>query len=427
MCAARGDSSGPSPLPSGALPRFKRAARRAVDRIVLPYVEQTVRRVAATPMAPSTELSSVFVETHTVLHEARSLALADMPEGAETLLSAGPNGSWYFDWVEKEYGKVKRHIGVEAYLPEPAGLPENVEWIAADLAGPGGVAVVESGTIDLVLSGQNFEHLWPDQMLAFLIESNRVLCDGGWLIVDSPNRDLTAELQWSMPEHTVELTPDEAETVFSLAGFSVEAMKGVWLCRQAGELLPLGPPGPRDGGDSVLRRIALARNRPEDSFIWWAEARKVRSPEVAGLKRAISDVFETAWSERVGRIAPRDGTPVVLPDGRPGAHIEAGRTGCVMLGPSMPLTAGTYDFGVEIAWSQVTELGSPIARLEVIAGDEQFNSTELVPTSMAGTSILVCRASIPDLRFGVNIRLMASGIADLTSPLALRLTPDPWR
>jgi hypothetical protein len=93
----------------------------------------------------------------------------------------------------------------------------------------------------------------------------------------------------------------------------------------------------------------------------------------------------------------------------------------------MPLTAGTYDFGVEIAWSQVTELGSPIARLEVIAGDEQFNSTELVPTSMAGTSILVCRASIPDLRFGVNIRLMASGIADLTSPLALRLTPDPWR
>src|ERR1017187_4034884 len=156
MCAARGDSSGPSPLPSGALPRFKRAARRPVDRIVLPYVEQTVRRVAATPMAPSTELSSVFVETHTVLHEARSLALADMPEGAETLLSAGPNGSWYFDWVEKEYGKVKRHIGVEAYLPDPAGLPENVEWIAADLAGPGGVAVVESGTIDLVLSGQNF-------------------------------------------------------------------------------------------------------------------------------------------------------------------------------------------------------------------------------------------------------------------------------
>lgn len=368
MCAASGDPSDPSPSPSGALTRFKRAARRAVDRIVQPYVEQTVRRVASTSTAPSAELSSVFVETHTALHEARSLALADMPAGAETLLSAGPNGSWYFDWGEKEYGRVKRHIGVEAHLPKPAGLPENVEWVAADGAGPEGVAVVESGTIDLVFSGQNFEHLWPDQMLAFLVESNRVLRDGGWLIVDSPNRDLTAELRWSMPEHTVELTPGEAETVFSLAGFSVESMKGVWLCRQGGELLPLGPPGSRDGGDRVLRRIALARNRPEDSFIWWAETRKVRSPEVAGLKQAIRDEFETAWDERVSRIAPHDGTPVVLPDGRPGAHIEAGRTGCVMLRPSMPLTAGTYDFKVEVAWSQVTEFGPPVAAIGSVRG-----------------------------------------------------------
>jgi SAM-dependent methyltransferase len=398
-----------------------------VDRIVQPYVDQTIQRVVATSAGPSTEMSSVFVETHTAIHEARSLALADMPAGAETILSAGANGSWYFDWVEKEYGKVKRHIGVEAFLPEPASLPEYVEWVAADLAGPEGVAVVGSRTIDLVLSGQNFEHLWPDQMLAFLVESNRVLRDGGWLIVDSPNRDLTAELRWSMPEHTVELTPTEAEAIFSLAGFSVEAMKGVWLCRQGGELLPLGPPGPRDGGDSVLRRIALARNRPEDSFIWWAEARKLQSPDVAGLKKAIGDLFETAWGERVSRIVPHDGTPVVLPDGRPGARIEERKTGCVMLGPSMPLTAGTYDFGIEVTWIQFTELGLPIARLEVVAGDDVFSSAELVPTSKTGTSSLVCRATIPDLRFGVHVRLIATGIAELTAALGLRMTPDPWR
>ncbi|MGH9048029.1 MAG: methyltransferase domain-containing protein [Acidimicrobiales bacterium] len=376
----------------------------------------------------SSELSPVYVETHTALHEARSLALAEMPAGAETVLSAGASGSWYFDWVETEYGKVKRHIGVEAYLPEPADLPENAEWVAADLAGPDGVAGIEAATIDLVFSGQNFEHLWPDQMLAFLVESNRVLHEGGWLIVDSPNRSLTAELRWSMPEHTVELTPDEAETLFSLAGFSVEAMKGVWLCREGGNLLPLGPPGPRDGRDSVLRRVALARDRPEDSFIWWAEARKVAKPDSEGLKQAIRALFETAWDERVSRIAVApDGISVVMPDGRPGVHIEVGAKGCVMFGPSMPLPGGTYDFTVEILWCRVSEPDSPIARLEVVAGNELVDSAELVPRSMAGTSPLVCRATIAQPSFDVHNRLIATGNSDLQSPLALQLSPDPWR
>jgi SAM-dependent methyltransferase len=397
-----------------------------VDRVIQPYVDQAVDRVAATSATPPRDMSSVFVETHTAIHEARSLALADMPAGAETLLSAGANGAWYFDWVDKEYGRVTRHIGVEAYLPEPEGLPEYAQWVAADLAGPEGVAVVASATVDLVYSGQNFEHLWPDQMLAFLVESNRILRDGGWLVVDSPNRDLTAELVWSMPEHTVELTPAEADRMFSLAGFSVEAMKGVWLCRQGGELLPLGPPGPRDGDDSVLRRIALARNRPEDSFIWWAEARKVAGPDEQGLKHAIAELFEAAWGERVGRMVPHDGTPVVMGDGSAGAHVDAGRTGCVMVGPSMPLPAGTYDFEVEVTWDHLRD-GGPIARLEIVAGDERFGSAELVATSEAGTSPLVCPVVIPDLRFGVSARLMATGRADVTAPLGLALTPDPWR
>jgi SAM-dependent methyltransferase len=412
---------------AGTLRQLKRAARYATDRVAAPYVEETARRVAAMASVPAQAVSPVFLETHNALHEARSLALADMPAGAQTMLSAGANGAWYFDWVEREYGRVKRHIGVEAYLPEPADLPENVDWLAADLAGPEGVASIESGTIDLVFSGQNLEHLWPDQMLAFLVESNRVLSPGGWLVVDSPNRDLTAELRWSMPEHTVELTPVEAERVLSLAGFSVEAMKGVWLCRQDGELLPLGPPGPRDGDDSVLRRIALARDRPQDSFIWWAEARKVTSPDIDGLRLALKDLFNLAWEERVSRLAPQDGVPLVLADGRRGAHIEVARTGCVMLGPSMPLPAGTYDFEVEVIWNGLEHLGQPIARLEVTAGAEPLGSAELIPTSVTGSSPVVCRATIRELRFGMQVRLVATGLANLTAPLALRLTPDPWR
>jgi hypothetical protein len=204
-------------------------------------------------------------------------------------------------------------------------------------------------------------------------------------------------------------------------------MKGIWLCRQDGELLPLGPPGPRDGDDSVLRRIALARNRPEDSFIWWAEARKVTSPDVVGLRRAVSDLFELAWDERVSRINPQDGTSAVLPDGRPGVRIGSGKVGCVMLGPSMPLPEGTYQFAVDVSWSEANEFVLPVARLEVLAQDELLDSAVLVPPSSTGTASLVCQASIPELRFGVQVRLIATGLAELTAPLALRLTPDPWR
>ena len=82
--------------------------------------------------------------------------------GARTVLSVGASGAWYFDWFDRAYGAVERHIAVEAFLPRPDELPENVEWLAADLAGPDGVASVDSGSVDLVFSGQNIEHLWPN-------------------------------------------------------------------------------------------------------------------------------------------------------------------------------------------------------------------------------------------------------------------------
>ena len=183
------------------------------------------------------------------------MALADMPAGCDTVLSMGANGQWYFDWFDDHYGHIPRHIGVEAYMPRPDVLPDNVEWVEADLASPEGVAMLGSGTVDMVFSGQNIEHLWPDQVQAFLVESSRVLRDGGWLVLDSPNRELTADYQWSMGEHTIEFTPDEAIDLLALAGFDVVTMKGIWLCRQDGELLPLEPPGTVEGSADVLRRI----------------------------------------------------------------------------------------------------------------------------------------------------------------------------
>jgi SAM-dependent methyltransferase len=304
-------SAEPMPPGGGGLGRLvdsvKYGVRHLADRVVEPYVERTVERVAdrmsagapAPDAPPVPTLPPPFASCHGSLHEGRTMALADMPAGCDTVLSMGANGQWYFDWFDETYGHIPRHIGVEAYMPRPDVLPDNVEWVEADLASPEGVALLASGAVDLVFSGQNIEHLWPDQVQAFLIESNRVLRNGGWLVLDSPNRELTAEYQWSMGEHTIEFTPDEASELLRLAGFEVEAMKGIWLCRQAGELLPLEPSGTMEDSADVLRRMILATRRPEDSFIWWAEARKVGEPDVEGLGVAVRAVFAANWQERV--------------------------------------------------------------------------------------------------------------------------------
>ena len=78
---------------------------------------------------------------------------------------------------------------------------------------------VGNASCDLVFSGQNLEHLWPDEVSGFLLEAARVLRPGGHLVVDSPNRLLTAPLNWSHPEHTIELTLAE---VAKMRGVSPE-------------------------------------------------------------------------------------------------------------------------------------------------------------------------------------------------------------
>jgi SAM-dependent methyltransferase len=416
----------------GATARARRAARRLMDKLAEPYVEQSIKGVvdslAAPPAAPLASTEPVpAVELHAALHEARSIALAEMPAGAETVLSAGANGAWYFEWFDREYGSVRRHIGVEAYMPRPERLPPNVEWVEADLAGPDGVAAVDTGSVDLVFSGQNIEHLWPAQMVAFLVESNRVLRAGGYLVVDSPNRELAAMYRWSMGEHTVELTPNEAHGLFALAGFAVDHMKGVWLCRTRGRLLDLEPPPSLLHPDGYTHRIALATQRPADSFIWWAEARKVSDPDVQGLRGAVTALFDAAWPERVGRIKPEAGEPITLGDGRPGVVMPKGTHGISMIGPYMAVPPGTYDFSVDVAWKGYDDRDHPVAFLELLAGDEMLATTELQGVASTGSQTLSCTARFSELRFTVHIRLVSTGVAEVASPLSMSMAPDAWR
>jgi SAM-dependent methyltransferase len=371
-------------------------------------------------------LPEEFTELHASLHQARTFALADMPAPFDTVLSVGANGLWYFEWFEKAYGHVPRHIGVEAYTPRPPVLPDNVEWVEADVAGPDGVAAINSGSVDLVFSGQNIEHLWPDQVEAFLIESNRVLHTGGWLVLDSPNRDITAAYRWSMSEHTVELTPDEAQMLLTLAGFEVQTVKGLWLCRKDGDLLDLGPDGTAEGAAEVLERMMLASTRPADSFIWWVEARKIGDPDVPALGRAIRSVFAANWEERVNRIEPKEGVPVTLADGRPGVRLAKDRWGCVMLGPSMALRPGKYTFEMEVIWSGFEGGDGVVAQMDVVAYDQVLEIAGLVAHSPGGRETVTCTINLAELQFAVHARLFSAGAAQIEAPLAISLSPDPY-
>jgi hypothetical protein len=409
------------------LVRAKRLARRLFDRVAEPYVDEAVRRVTESlaPDRPQPSPATPPLVLHNALHEARSIALADMPRGADVVLSAGASGRWYFEWFDQEYGPIEHHIGIEAYLPQPEGLPQNVEWVEADLAAPAGVAAVATGSVDLVFSGQNIEHLWPEQTVAFLVESNRVLRDGGFLVVDSPNRALTEAYQWSMAEHTVELEPSEAVTVLGLAGFDVERMKGLWLCREAGNLLPLDPTPAMWGPGGYARRVAMATAHPEDSFIWWAEARKVGRPDPDGLRHFIRGIFESAWAERVARVRPMGGTETMLGDGSLGVVMPHGKEGYSLAGPYMALPPGTYDFELPVEWSG-DKSSTSVCRLELVADSEVVGTSEAAG-GPEGRATLTCTVTLDAVRFAVHARLWCSGTAEVRAPLTLIMSPEPWR
>ncbi len=233
------------------LPRsFGRFFRPALTSIV--FHKDGRPRNWCRPRTPHSAISPKL-DVNLLLHQCRGAMLRHMPPGAETILSAGCSGSWYFKWVEQCYGRVPKHIGIELYSPRPADLPANVDWIANSVSDMSGVA---SGTCDLVFSGQNIEHLWQDEIWGFMIEAARVIRPGGTLVIDSPNRTLTAELNWSHPEHVIEFTPSEMANLFALGGFDVTKMVGLWLCRdrQNGKVLPFDRKHPGKAALSERRR-----------------------------------------------------------------------------------------------------------------------------------------------------------------------------
>lgn len=276
------------------------------------------------------------------LHALRSRRLARMPAETGVVLSGGADAQWYFDWFARHYpGRVKRHIAVEYFSPPPDHLPEGVEWLARTL---GDLSPVRDGEVDLVFAGQVIEHLWPDDMAGFISEAHRVLRPGGALVIDSPTRLITEALAWTQPEHTIELNVDEITELLTLAGFVDIDVKGIWLCydRDRARVLPLGVFA---GGDDWpwRRRVIEAEQRPDDSFIWWAECRRNDGAgNSAAVGRRVREIYDRVRPTYFERMHSEIGESSVDSSARL-FRAGRGRRGILLRGPSIAMPPGHHE------------------------------------------------------------------------------------
>lgn len=410
------------------------------------FAMATVR--AALPIAkrknwlPDNGLDTVFRDFNHLLHELRTIELGRMPPVTGTMLSAGCADAYYFDWLETSYQRVERHIGLELYQPRPEVLPDNVAWIENSV---GEMTSVEDSSVALVFSGQNFEHLFGDDAPDFLLASHRVIRPGGWLVIDSPHREIASALKWTMPEHTIEFTPAEARELVVLAGFDVRSLRGLWLCQdpKTGAYLPLwDEDGHVPDSATVLRRALLGSDDVERSFVWWLEAQRAdREPDVEGLRRRHAEIFAHAWTERLQRLRHNVGS-----EQADGEHtivrVTAGAEGHAMFGPYAPLAPGAYavtftlrrtgagDPEREAAVLEVTDMqGVPLSSRSVRVGEltdggwSRFTVT-ITPSELvwgAQFRVFVTGRAALDVRLSVDVaetgtRTAPSALQNLSGP-----------
>jgi len=340
-----------------------------------------------------------------ILHQQRAIRLQKAPKTSGTVLSAGCSGTFYFDWFEKNYGKVTRHIGIELFADKPNDLPPYVEWISNTV---GNMSDVADAACDVIFSGQNIEHLWPDDVIASLLESNRVLKEGGHLIIDSPNRHVTRKLGWVHPEHMIEFTPEEATTMLKLAGFDVIDVYGIWTCIDPKTNTLMDFEGV--SSESPLTkstRSALATKHPKESFIWWIEAKKTnRGPKKKELRDKVYTIFNKAWVERKSRTSTQ-GLIKSKKQFRSNGELKQ----FLIYGPYIPLPAGdyvaTYQFDIpKTASTERIIMSCDIVSLKDANISRQYVTLDYLRANDGKVDLYF---SLDELHFGVEARCLMRG------------------
>jgi SAM-dependent methyltransferase len=370
------------------------------------------------------------LDFNTHLHALRTEGLRRMPAGARTFLSAGCSGGWYFRWIAENYPGIERHIGVEAYSPKPDDLPEGACWIANSVAD---MREVADGSVDLLFSGQNIEHLTLPDIGGFLCEAKRVLRPGGWLVIDSPNRAITERLGWFQPEHVMEFRVDEILDLVRAAGFETESIRGLWQCYDPGahRVLDLSPSA--DDADN-RRRVEAANDDPENAFVWWLTARSVPAPADraaidARVEKVAAEAFPrllTRFQSEIGRV--KHGPLTAEAEGPKGA------VGYILYGPYTPLFPGRYRAAFRLralapAGLIASVTGARLARIdvgsfyrnrEIVARD--LDVKDLTSPSADGYCSFALNFELADAAFGVEFRVYTTGLVPLAVAVPVHLT-----
>lgn len=357
-----------------------------------------------------------MMDMNNVIHECRTGLLRSLDASGKIFVSVGAAGSWYFDWIHNNCGYPLSHIGIEYYMPRPDGLPDNATWVANTASD---MSDIEDRFADIVFSGQNIEHLWKEEVVGFLMEAHRIIKPGGLLVIDSPNRDITAAYNIPHPEHMVELTPKEATELLTLAGFDVEAVKGILLARDTvtGQLIPYTtaddtPPW------SLVERCVSAINYPESSYIWWIHARRsTRVPDRQAIEALLDACWATGWPERMQRMQSNIGT-MVTEGTETFVHAPADVSGAVIYGPYAPIKPGTYVATIRLRLLSHVPPETVVAHADAVAGSDTLALTgTVIPASslsLDSYTEIPLRFTVDEMKFGYQVRVFSTGAAALS-------------
>jgi SAM-dependent methyltransferase len=386
----------------------RRLARQLIDRALEPHVQRIIERVTANPAAladqsspgdPAGVPSDFF---HNLLHAARTAELRRLRGSAQRVLSVGASGSWYFDWFEESVGRLEQHVGVEAFEAMPDDLPDNVRWIASGADSFEGVA---DGSIDMVFAGQTTEHLWSDELAAFLLEAHRVLAPGGLLVLDSPNRLVTEHLLWSHGGHTVELSADEITALLEQAGFGVVSARGLWRCTFDGQVMALE--SGLDQPELLVRRIGEAADRVDDSFVWWVVATRTGVPDPDALQAATRSLYSEHWPTRISR---------GMWPGPPDDNLSLGHGSHLVRSLPVYLRPGQFSITLELLSGRINDAAAWTVRITT-PGDHLMRELSLADAEITETSA-TWSFSLDQLIFAAAIEVH---VRDLSSDVQLRM------
>jgi hypothetical protein len=252
------------------------------------------------------------------------------------------------------------------------------------------------------------------------VESARVLRPGGTLCVDSPNRAITEPLLWVHPEHTIELTVPEIRHLFDLAGFEVTKEAGLWLCQDPknGRFLPFVP-NDEETGWTIPERLISARDKPEQSFLWWLEGRRSdHPPDRPAIDAYLAEIFSKAWPERTRRTIVVPGRATEQRADGAWIRVPPGDLGVVFYGPYMPLRAGKY----RVTFDLLPDPGADAAyaRCDVTIGDDAtvLQQCDIEPD----TAQVTFEFELPEQKFGGQFRCISLGRAGFSVRKSVTLT-----